>query len=134
MVRVLVTVEPKMYRQAIALGVQRARPHSEVLLAPEDVLDGQVEVFAPHVLVRSDSHSQIPEEKLGSVVLLVEVLYTDSMSVRVSGAGSDPYTIEDTSMDDLLSLVDEAEGLASGQPQAPAATLSSRLCPGHPLR
>ena len=114
MVRVLVTVEPRMYRQAIALAVQRARPHSEVLIAPEDVLDGQVEDFAPHVLVRSDSHSLIPEEKLGSVVLRVEVLYTDHMAVRVSIAGGGSYTIEDASMDDLLSLVDEAEELASG--------------------
>jgi hypothetical protein len=103
-----------MYREVIALAVHHARPHSEVVLAAEDVLDGQVEVFAPHVLVRSDSHSEIPEEKLGSVVLRVEVSYTDGMDARVSVAGGDPYTIEDASMDELLSLVDEAEGLASG--------------------
>ena len=114
MVRILVTVEPQMYRQAIALTVQRARPRSEVLIAPEDVLDGQVEEFAPHVLVRSDAHSLIPEEKLDGVVLRVEVLYTDHMSARVSLAGGGSYTIEDASMEDLLSLVDEAEGLASG--------------------
>lgn len=114
MVRVLVTVEPQMYRQAIALAVQRARPYSEVLIAPEEVLDGQVEDFAPHVLVRSDAHSLIPEEKLEGVVLRVEVLYTDHMAARVSLAGGRSYTIEDASIDDLLSLVDEAEGLASG--------------------
>ena len=117
MVRVLVTVEPTMYRQAIALGVQRARPHSEVVLAREEGLDGQVEDFAPHVLVRGGSHSEIPEEKLGSVVLRVEVLYTDTMDARVSVAGGGSYTIEDASMDDLLSLVDEAEGRYS--PECP---------------
>ena len=47
MVRVLVTVEPRMYRQAIALALQQARPYSEVMLAPEDVLARQVEEFAP---------------------------------------------------------------------------------------
>jgi hypothetical protein len=114
MVRVLVTVEPTMYREVIALAVQRARPHSEVVLAPEDVLDGQVEDFAPHVLVRSDYHSEIPEEKLGSVVLRVEVSYTDGMAAKVSVAGGGSYTIEDASMEDLLSLVDEADALASG--------------------
>ena len=67
MVRVLVTVEPQMYRQAIALAVQRARPRSEVLIAPEDVLDGQVEDFAPHVLVRSDAHSLILDSPLEQV-------------------------------------------------------------------
>jgi hypothetical protein len=113
MVRVLVTVEPKMYREAIALALQRARPHSEVMLAPENVLDGQVGEFAPHVLVRNDSDREIPEGQLGSVVLSVEVLYTDGMSARIS-VGARSYTIEDATMDDLISLVDEAEGLASG--------------------
>jgi hypothetical protein len=113
MVRVLVTVEPRMYREAIALALQRARPHSEVMLAPENVLDGQVGEFAPHVLVRNDSDPEIPEGQLGSVVLSVEVLYTDGMSARIS-VGARSYTIEDATMDDLISLVDEAEGLASG--------------------
>jgi hypothetical protein len=112
MVRVLVTVEPRMYREAIALAIQRARPDSEVMLAPEDALDGKVEGFAPHVLVRNDSDRQIPEGQLGSVVCRVEVLYTDGMAALVS-VGARSYKIEDASMDDLLSLVDEAEGLIS---------------------
>ena len=113
MVRVLITLEPRMYRQAIALALQRARPHSEVMLAPEDVLDGQVKDFAPHVLVRNDSDGVVPVGMLGSVVCRVEVLYTDGMSARIS-VGARSYTIEDATMDDLISLVDEAEGLASG--------------------
>jgi hypothetical protein len=114
MVRVLVTVEPRMYREAIALALQRARPHSEVMLAPEDVLDVQVGTFAPHVLVCNDSDRQMPEGQLGGVVLRVVVLYTDGMAARISVDGRS-YTIEDASMDDLLSLVDEVEeGLVSG--------------------
>jgi hypothetical protein len=35
------------------------------------------------------------------------------MAARISVGGSS-YTIEDASMEDLLSLVDEAEALASG--------------------
>ena len=114
MVRVLITLEPRMYRQAIAGALQRSRPHSEVMLAAEESLNGQVHDFAPHVLVRSDSGPEVPEGQLGSVVLRVEVLYTDHMGVRVSVVGGRSYTIEDASMDDLLSLVDEAEELASG--------------------
>lgn len=113
MVRVLVTVEPRMYREAIALAVQRNRPEAEVMLVPEEVLDGQVEDFAPHVLVRNDSDGVGPEELLGSVVCRIEVLYTDGMAARVSVGGSS-YTIEDASIEDLLALVDKAEGLASG--------------------
>ena len=47
MVRVLITLEPRMYRQAIALALRRGRPDSEVLLAAEESLNGQVHDFAP---------------------------------------------------------------------------------------
>jgi hypothetical protein len=112
MVRVLITLEPRMYREAIAFSLRRSRPHSEVMLAPEKSLDGQVYEFAPHVFVRSDSGREGPEGQLGSVVCRVEVLYTDHMGVQVSVVGGRSYTIEDASMDDLISLVDEAEALA----------------------
>ena len=112
MVRVLVTVEPRMYREAIALYVQRNRPEAEVMIVPEEVLDGQVKDFAPHMLVRNDSDRAIPEGLLSSVVCRIEVLYTDGMAARVS-VGASSYTIEDASMEDLLSLVDEAESLPS---------------------
>jgi hypothetical protein len=113
MVRVLVTVEPRMYREAIALAVQRDRPEAEVMLVPDEILDGQVENFAPHVLVRNDSDRAVPEGLLSSVVCRMEVLYTDGMAARVS-VGESSYTIEDATMEDLLALVDEAEALVSG--------------------
>ena len=47
------------------------------------------------------------------MVCRVEVLFTDGMAARIS-AGGRFYTIEDASLDDLLSLMDEAEMLASG--------------------
>ena len=112
MVRVLITVEPRMYREAIALAVQRRRPDAEVMLVPESIMDGQVAGFAPHVLVRNDSDGAVPEELLGSVVCRVEVLYTDSMATRVT-MGDRSYTIEDTRMEDLLAIVDEADDLTS---------------------
>jgi hypothetical protein len=64
------------------------------------------------VLVRNDSDGAIPEGLLGSVVCRVEVLYTDSMDTRISMDGRS-YTIEDASLEDLLSLLDEAEKLVS---------------------
>jgi hypothetical protein len=113
MVRVLVTVEPRMYREAIALAVQRDRPEAEVMLVPDEILDGQVKDFAPHVLVRNDSDRAVPEGLLSSVVCRMEVLYTDGMAARVS-VGGNSYRIEDATMEDLLALVDEAEALVSG--------------------
>jgi hypothetical protein len=104
-----------MYRQAIAFALRHSRPHSEVMLAAEASLNGQVHDFAPHVIVRSDSGGpEVPQGQPDSVVCRVEVLYTDHMGVRVSVVGGRSYTIEDASIDDLISLVDEAEGLISG--------------------
>ena len=65
------------------------------------------------MLVRNDSDQVVPEGLLGSVVCRMEVLYTDDMAARVS-VGDSSYTIEDATMEDLLSLVDEAEELVSG--------------------
>jgi hypothetical protein len=113
MVRVLVTVEPRMYRETIALAVQRNRPEAEVLLVPENVLNGQVGDFAPHVLVRTGADRVVPEGLLSSVVCRMEVLYTNGMAARVS-VGDRSYTIEDATMEDLLALVDKAEDLLSG--------------------
>jgi hypothetical protein len=123
MVRVLVTVEPRMYREAIALGLQRLRPDAEVMLVPEEDLDGQVDRFRPQVLVRNDSDGAIPEGLLGSVVLRVEVLHTDGMAARIS-MGDESYTIEDASMEGLLSLLEEAEGLAQGWAPSPGVSSS----------
>ena len=112
MVRVLVTVEPRMYREALALAVQQSRPGTEVMLVPEGALDGQADGFEPHVLVRNDGDGAVPAELLRSVVCRVEVLYTDSMATRVS-VGDRSFTIEDACVGDLLALVDEAEALVS---------------------
>jgi hypothetical protein len=83
------------------------------MLVSEEVMDGQVKEFAPHLLVRNDADRAVPKGLLGSLVCRVEVLYTDGMAARVS-VGGNSYTIEDASMEDLLSLVDEAEELLSG--------------------
>ncbi len=112
--RILVTVSPLMYREAIALSIHDHRPDSEVLLAPPRPTDVRTVRFGPHVLVH-DAEGAGPSPALaGGVVCRVEVLYTDSMVARVSTAGGGSYTIEDARMDDLLAIVDEAEGLASG--------------------
>ena len=126
MVRVLVTVEPRMYREALAIAVQRDRPDAEVMLVPPDVLDGQVDGFAPHVLVRNDSDAAVPERLLKGVVVRVEVLITDGMAVRVSPRGGTPYEIGDARIADLLAALDEAAELA-GRGAGPGPLTSSMV-------
>jgi hypothetical protein len=105
MVRVLVTVEPRMYREAIAFAVQRHRPNSEVMLVPEEVMDGQVKEFAPHLLVHNDTDS-LDRAAVEGVFSWVEVLYSDSMDAWIYSEGH-LKKYEDISTDILLGVVDE---------------------------
>src|SRR5215208_3149596 len=125
MIRVLVTLSPQMYRQAIALSIQRGRPGLvDVRLAPPEAAEAELASFRPHLLVcndaRGDSRSgalPIPEAALQAVPHRLEVLYSNGMDVRFS---DDAPTTElpDASTDDLLAAVDAASSLAD-QEQCP---------------
>jgi len=78
---------------------------------PGRLAPGQVDGFSPQVLVHNDSDRMLPEGILGSVVCRVEVLFTDGMAARIN-LGERSYMIEDASLEDLLSLLDEAKKLA----------------------
>ena len=107
--RVLITVQPLMYREAIALAIHNRHPNIEVLLGPEDSLDGEVERFAPHLLVRNDTDRADMERKTGALCW-IEVLYSDSLNARGSIDG-EVWEIEDICMDDLISLIERTERL-----------------------
>ena len=105
--RVLITVQPLMYREALALSIHNRRPDIEVLLGPEDSLDGEVERFAPHLLVRNDTDGA-DTERLAGALCWIEILYSDSLNARVSFDG-EVWEIEDISIDDLISLIEQTE-------------------------
>jgi hypothetical protein len=74
MIRVLVTLSPLMYREAVALSVQRNRPGLvEVRLAPPEAMKAEIASFRPHLLVHDDTRggarggsAPIPEAALES--------------------------------------------------------------------
>ena len=105
--RILITVTPRMYREALALAVHRHRPDLEVRIAPPENVSEAVRSFRPHLLVRHDSDG-IDPGVLAGVPSYVEVLYTDSMGARISVDGS-IEKISDMTIDDLLRVVDGAE-------------------------
>ncbi len=107
--RVLITVQPLMYREALALSIHNRRPDIEVLLGPEDSLDGEVERFAPHLLVRNDTDGA-DTERLAGALCWIEVLYSDGLNARVSIDG-EVWEIEGICMDDLISLIERTERL-----------------------
>jgi hypothetical protein len=120
MIRVLVTLSPRMYRQAVALSVQRGRPGLvDVRLAPPEAMEEQLASFRPHLLVHNDAASAdsgsgaapVPEAALRTVPHRMEVLYSDGMDARLSADGT-LSEIRDASTEDLLKAVDAASSLA----------------------
>lgn len=108
--RVFITIAPLMYRESLALNLQRHHPSFEVLLGAPGSLDGEAKGFAPHLLIHSDidgTDAKLREE----VLCRIEILYKDSMSAIVSLDG-EIWEIEDISTADLLGIVERVEKLA----------------------
>jgi hypothetical protein len=110
--RVLVTVLPLMYREAIALSLHQHRPDFEVRLAPPEAAQEQVRAFRPHLLVHNDVDGLDPE-MLDGVPFRVEVLYSDGMDAKISINRRAEET-QDISIDKLLKVADEAAARAAG--------------------
>jgi hypothetical protein len=108
-VRVLVTVSPKMYREAVATSIQRNRPGIEVRLAPPEDTEEELASFRTDLLIHDDT-APIPEEVLEGVPTRVEMLYSDSMDARVRAHGM-VSQLRDMSTEDLLRTVAVAAAL-----------------------
>jgi hypothetical protein len=109
-VRVLVANSPLMYRESLALAIQRARPNFEVLIANPGKLDGQVESLAPHALVRDDDGAQT--ESPDGVVCWVGIIIDNHLNARISVDG-EISEIHDVSFEEFLAALDETERLIS---------------------
>ena len=101
--RVLVTISPRLYREAIALSIQRSRPDLKVRAAPPEDAELELAGFRPHLLVHNDT-TPIPEGELTAVPCRVEMLYSDSMDARVM-AGGMVSQMRDMSTETLLHTV-----------------------------
>ncbi len=109
MMRVLVTVTPQMYRQAIALSIRRQRQGLNVRVSSPEATEGELASFRPHLLVHNDNDGLGPEA-VANVPCQVEVRYSDGMDAQISVDG-EVSTSRDMSTDDLLRVVDAAIAL-----------------------
>ena len=105
--RILITVSPRMYREALALSIHKHRPLHEVRIASPEVVEEEIARFGPHLLIRTDNDGLDPEV-LEGFTSSVEVIYTDNMATRVVLDGRTDE-IPDACMDDLLAAIDESE-------------------------
>ncbi len=104
--RVLITLTPSMYREAVAYSVRQRRPGLEVRIAPPEAVEEEVRTFEPHLLVRNDTDG-MDHKVLASVPCWIAVLYSDSMDAKVSVDGR-VEEAKDISTDELLRVADEA--------------------------
>jgi hypothetical protein len=104
--RILVTITPRMYREAIAGYLLLHRPGYEVRSAAPADAEEEVILFAPHLLVHDDTDGLDPR-MLRGVPCWIEVLYSDSMGARISVEGRIEEN-PDISTDVLLRVADES--------------------------
>ena len=111
--RVLVSLSPRMYCEAMAHSVHSNRPGLDVRCVPPEDAERELVVFRPHLLVHNDT-APIPKGVLAGVARRVEVLYSDSMSARVV-FDRRAKVVGAMDLGGLLAAVDAAEqGIARG--------------------
>jgi hypothetical protein len=104
-----------MYRQAVALAVQRNRPGLvDVRIAPPEEAEAELASFRPHLLVHNDARGdarggtvRIPEAALKKIPHRLELLYSDGMDAHLDADGR-LTELRDASTEDLLAAVDAA--------------------------
>jgi len=111
--RILVTLSPLMYREALALSIRSRRPDFEVLIAPPWPLDGRAEAFGPHVLVHDAEEAGLPPAVAGGVLCRVRVRLADRLHATIEMDGQ-ATEVRDACLEDLFGALEEAEGLSFG--------------------
>ncbi len=102
-VRILVAIEPRMYREVLAFYFRKQRPQSEVVLASPETLWDEVNRTRPHLIVAN----MVPSE-LKEMLYWVEVRNDEELTAIISADGYFDV-IHEASLEDLLVAVDKAE-------------------------
>ena len=105
-VRILVAIEPLMYRQVLAFHIRQRRPRSEVVLTSAQALQAEAARTKPHLIFANEVPVSLKEKS----VYWVEVRSSDGLVATISADGYST-TIQDVSLQDLLAVVDKAEEL-----------------------
>jgi hypothetical protein len=111
-VRILVANSPRMYRESLALAIHRHSSDFEVLIAAPKYLAREVERFVPHALVRDDDG--VGTGPLEGVVCWVGIIIDNHLNARIGMKGR-TSKVNDISLDEFLTALDEAEGLLSAE-------------------
>jgi hypothetical protein len=109
MIRVLVTLELRTYREMIARALQYSRPQAAVSVSPPDDLDSEMERLEPHVVICSQSTQLVRDGALCCVEMLI---VGQNLRAIVSIKGVDSTIVPNINLAELEGLIDRTEGLA----------------------
>jgi hypothetical protein len=109
--RILIAVEPKMYRETLAHVLRTNRPDDDIRLTDPGSLDREATSFRPHLIVCGDDAPEVREEV--SVLSWVMVRYHDGLDASVFLDERDPRLFQDMSIEDLLGVVEETQRLVA---------------------
>ncbi|QIN79384.1 hypothetical protein GBA65_13655 [Rubrobacter marinus] len=107
--RVLMTNEPRSYREAIALALETARPQADVLTAGPGALDPEVRRFAPRLVICSRVTAFVQAE----VPVWVE-LYPDHGPDSIVSFAGQRSRIPGMELDDLIRIFDRTRAFSLG--------------------
>ena len=104
---VLIAIEPRSYRQVMGQAIQALRPHIEVVVLDPDTLEAGVARLEPDLVFADRPDVSAPTGSLA----WVEFRPYEEPPARVRLAGR-TRELGEVELSDLLSIVDEAEGLS----------------------
>lgn len=105
--RILLTNEPRSYREAMAGAFRALKPHTEVFVAEPEALDAEVARLSPQLVVCSHASPTVKIEALGWVEL-----YPGHGSLSTVSVGGQRSTVVGIELADLLRTIDRTEALA----------------------
>jgi len=109
-IRVLVALELRTYREAIARALQYSRPRAGVSVSDPEELDWEMERLEPHVVICSQSTQPVRDGALCWVKMLI-VDHELRAVVGVKGLAS--TIVPNIDLAELAALIDRAEDLAT---------------------
>jgi hypothetical protein len=104
---VLVAIEPRSYRQVIGETIRSLRPHVEVIVLEPDTLGAGIRRLGPELVFANRPDTFAPTGRAA----WVEFRPYEQPPARICLAGR-RRELEAVELDDLLSVVDEAEELS----------------------
>ena len=102
--RILVANELRFYREAIASALSALESLVEVIAVEPEELDGELERFAPHLVICSRVSAAVKERALAWVEL-----YPDHGPLAFISIGGELSTVEGIELSDVLSIVDRTK-------------------------